>query len=150
MTRRGLTLVEIIISITLLVIIGGAVLIRMNPFGEVAAARNTQRELHLQALMNAIRQNISDTPTNTFTCASGTIPSSTTKMARGAGNYDIAPCLVPSYLSALPFDARATGAHYTSSQDYDTGYFISRNGATGQITLTAPSAELGRTISLTR
>jgi len=149
-SRRGLTLVEIIVAITLLAIIGGAVLIRMNPFGEVAASRNTQRTLHLQGLMVAIRQNISESGTNSFACSSGTIPTTATKMASGAGSYNIAPCLVPAYLSSLPFDARATNAHYTSNQDYDTGYFISRNASTSQITLTAPSAELGKNISLTR
>lgn len=145
-----MTLIEIIVVLALLAIVGGAVLIRMNPFGEVAAARNMQRELHLQALMNAIRQNISDTPTGTFTCTAGTIPTSARKMASGGGDYNIGPCLIPAYLSSLPFDMRGAGAHYTSPQDYDTGYFIVRNASTSQITLTAPSAELGKVISLTR
>ena len=71
-------------------------------------------------------------------------------MAPGVGNYDIAPCLVPTYLLALPFDPATSGAHYVSNSDYDTGYFIVQNSSTGQITLSAPAAELKKTISVTR
>ena len=67
----------------------------------------------------------------------------------GAGNYNIAPCLVPIYAFSLPFDPVATSGHYASVSDYDTGYSISI-ATSGVITLSAPYAELGKTISITR
>lgn len=148
--RRGISLLEIIIATTIIVIITAVGIAISNPAGQLASSRNTERQLHLQALMNAIRQNIADSVGGTFTCASGSLPTSSKKMAVGAGNYNIGPCLVPNYLTTLPFDPSASGAHYVSVTDYDTGYNIVQATSTNVITLTAPSAELKKTISVTR
>lgn len=149
--RRGLTIIEIVIAVALVSILAGLGFLALNPAGQLASARNSQRNFHLNGLMNAIRQNIADTSGGSFTCANGVLPTSTAKkMATGAGNYDIASCLVPTYLPNMPFDPAAAGAHYSSNGDYDTGYTIIRNATTGQVTLNAPSAELNKTISVTR
>ncbi|OGY98227.1 MAG: hypothetical protein A2855_02915 [Candidatus Liptonbacteria bacterium RIFCSPHIGHO2_01_FULL_57_28] len=149
--KHGLTLIEIVIAVALIAIITSIGLVALNPGGQLAAARNSQRNFHLNAVMNAVRQNIADTSGAAFTCANGAIPTTTaTKMAVGAGNYDIAPCLVITYLPSMPFDPSYPGAHYVSNTDYDTGYTIIRNASTGQVTLNAPEAELNKTISITR
>lgn len=148
--RSGMTIMEIVIAITLIVIITGVGIVAMNPGGQLAASRNTKRTLDLQAIMNGIRANIADQMGQAFSCGAGPAPTSTKRMAVGAGNYDIAPCLVPIYLLSLPFDPSTSSAHYTSNSDYDTGYFVVQNASTGQITLTAPAAELKKTISITR
>lgn len=149
--RRGLTLIEIIVAIALIALLGGLGLIALNPAGQLAKSRNTQREFHLNGIMNAIRQNMADTSGGGFTCAAGPLPTSTAmKMAAGGGNYDIAPCLVPVYLPTMPFDPSAPGAGYASNSDYDTGYTIIRNATTGQVTLNAPEAELGEAVEVTR
>lgn len=147
--RSGLTLVEILVTIAILAIVLGVGLLALNPAGQLSSARNTQRQLNLQAIMNSIRQNIADASGQAFTCSSGAIPTSTTKMASVGGNYNIAPCLVPTYLPTLPFDPSALGAHYNNPSDYDTGYSIAQ-ASTGIITVNAPYAELGQTISLSR
>ena len=82
------------------------------------------------------------------TVPSGAIPAIAVKMTSDVGGYNIASCLVPTYLSLLPFDTKAPGAHYTNSTDYDTGYYIQKSAVTGRTTITAPSAELGQTISV--
>ncbi len=147
--RRGLTLIEIVISLAILAMIGGIVVVAMDPFRQVASARNAQRELHLQALMNAIRQNIAESGTGSFICAAGPIPASPTRMA-ASGGYDIGPCLVPAYVSALPYDPKDPAGRYASPSDYDTGYLVSRSTSTGQVTLSAPSAEIGETVRVIR
>lgn len=140
---------EITIGIALIAILGGIALVALDPFRQVASARNTQRELHLQAIMNAVRQNIAESSTNSFACAAGSLPTTPTIM-RATGGYDIAPCLVPGFMSALPFDPRTPGARYAGIADYDTGYQISQSTSTGSVTLTAPGAEVGKTVTLVR
>jgi prepilin-type N-terminal cleavage/methylation domain-containing protein len=148
--RRGFTLVEILIAVALVVITAGIGLLALNPSGQLAAARNTERQLQLQGILNAVRQNIADTTTGVFTCTSGLLPTSTKTMSSANGGYNIAPCLVPIYLQTLPFDPVASSSHYTSNTDYNTGYTIVYNASTTQITVAAPYAELGKTVLITR
>ena len=148
--ERGFTLIEILVSITLFAILVAIAVVISNPQGQFARARNQQRELHLSAIMNAVRQNIADTVNGSFTCGAGVIPAASTTMAVGGGNYDIAACLVPTYLPTMPADPNVSGAHYTSNADYDTGYKISRNASSGQVTLWASGAELSKVITITR
>ena len=148
--RRGLTLIEIVIVVALLSLTATIGLLVFNPVGQFASARNTQRQLHLQAIMNAIRQNMADAIGGSFTCSSGSLPTSTKKMASSAGNYNIAPCLLPSYLIVMPFDPSAAGARFVSVSDYDTGYDVVYSASTTQITLSAPSAELNKSITVVR
>lgn len=149
--RKGLTLIEIVIGVALIALVAGMGFLAINPVGQLASARNSQRNFHLNGLMNGIRQNMADTSGGGFTCESGPLPTSTPKkIATGAGNYDIAPCLVPTYLPTMPFDPSAAGAHYVSNDDYDTGYTVIRNASSGQVTLNAPAAELNKVISITR
>ena len=148
--RSGLSLVELLITLVVITIVARAGFLALNPAGQVSGARNTERSLHLQAIMNAIRQNMADHTGQIFLCASGALPTSTKKMATGAGNYDIASCIVPIYIITLPFDPVASSSHYASNANYDTGYNILFNASTTQITLSAPSAELGKSVTLTQ
>jgi prepilin-type N-terminal cleavage/methylation domain-containing protein len=147
--KKGLTLIELVVSIAILVIVLAGGLIALDPARQFAQARNSQRGFHINAIINAIRENVANTRTGIFTCASGDIPTSSKRMAVGAGNYDIAPCLVPDYMQILPFDPATTSARYTSATDYDSGYYVAKN-ASGTITVSAPAAELGKVISVTR
>lgn len=136
------------IAVALIAVITGIGLIAGNPGGQLAKARNSQRTFHLQTIMNGIRQKMADTSGGAFTCSAGTIPATSTRMS--VSSYNIGPCLVPTYIPTMPFDPSSTGAHFSSTTDYDTGYNILRNASTGQITVSAPSAELNQTISITR
>lgn len=141
-------MIEIVVVIALIAIITGVYIVVANPAGQLAATRNNKRTLDLQTLAIAIRQNIADQSNEQFSCASGALPTSSKRMASASGSYDIAPCLIPTYIFNLPFDPNASSAHYTSNSDYDTGYNVSVNSTTGQVTLSAPYAELGKTIQL--
>ena len=50
----------------------------------------------------------------------------------------------------MPYDPRDTGAAFTDCTNYNTGYTIIQSTTTGRITVNAPSAELGKTISVER
>jgi prepilin-type N-terminal cleavage/methylation domain-containing protein len=148
--RRGFTFLELILVLAIIGILFAVLMLLINPSQQFSKAHNGARSSHLGVILGAISENISDHK-GTFSCAAGALPTATsTKMAVGGGNYNIAPCLVPAYLPALPYDPTAAGAHYASTTDYDTGYTVMRNATNGQITLTAPGAELGQTIFLTR
>ena len=79
---------EIVVTIAVLAIVAGLGFVAYNPAGQVAAARNRQRELHLQAIMIAIRQNTADSIGGQFSCAAGIIPASTTRMSSSGYNID--------------------------------------------------------------
>lgn len=148
--KKGFTLIEVLISVALLAILVGVGVAMINPAGQLASARNNQRINHLQAIMLAVRENIADQGGQSFSCASGPLPTSSTNMASTPGSYNIAPCLIPIYAITLPTDPSVPGAHYASVTDYDTGYHITYNASTTEITLSAPAAELGKTITLTK
>ena len=145
-SQRGFTLIEVLLVIGLIAILAAIVIIAINPARQFAQARNTQRSSDVNAILNAVHQNMIDHNGN-WTCAAGDLPTTSTKMA-SSGGYDIYPCLVPTYLPAIPYDP-VTG-FYNSSTSYDTGYEIVKSTTTGRVTVSAPGAELGVTISVTR
>lgn len=150
--RRGFTLIEILIVMGIIALLAAVVIVAINPARQFAQARNSQRISNVNAILNAVGQNMSD-HRGVFECAAGDIPSTPTVM-KSNGGYDIANCLVPLYIPSLPFDPSATTAHATSLTNYDTGYTIARATTTGRITVSAPEAlqstELGEEISATR
>jgi prepilin-type N-terminal cleavage/methylation domain-containing protein len=143
--QKGFTLIEVLIVIGIIAILASVVLVAVNPGRQFALARNSQRVSNLNALINAIGQNIADHK-GTFTCTAGVIPTTATTLK--TDGYDIRPCLVPTYLAELPLDPE-TGS-FTSASTYDTGYTLIQDTTTKRLTVNAPSAELGEKISITR
>lgn len=145
---RGFTLIEILLVIGLIAILAAVVIIAINPARQFAQARNTQRFSDVNAILNAVHQNMIDNKGSwDGTNCGGDLPTSTTKMGTGGTDYDIHDCLVDLFLPALPYDP--VDGSFTSSAIYDTYYEISVS-AGGRITVSAPSVELGATISVTR
>jgi len=147
--RKAFTLIEILIVIGLIAVLAGVLIVALNPARQFAQARIAQRWNNIDTIVGSVVTNQTDNK-GTFTCAAGAIPTTATKMANGSDNYDIGPCLVPTYAASIPFDPSASGAHWTSSTDYDTGYNIERDETSGRVTISAPGAELSEVISITR
>ncbi len=150
---KGFTLIEVLIVIGIIAILATIVLVAVNPTRQFKLARDTERTSDVNALLNAIHQNISEHRGN-FVCSGTTrtlptIPRLVQSSATSPENEgDIASCLVPDYISSLPFDPSYTGAHFTNVSDYNTGYVIYQDN-NNRITASS-TGELTASISVTR
>ena len=144
-SEKGFTLFEVIIAVGVAAIVGAFTLLFLNPVNQLAQGRNNQRVSHLNIIADAVKTRILEYrgafETN---CSSGALPTTTKQIGSGAGNYNLAPCVVPVYLTVMPFDPQS-GTTTTA-----IGYDISYNTSTQQITISAPNAELEQAISVTR
>ncbi len=137
----GFTTFEVVLGVVLIVILGGGIIYAVNPLNYSSKFRNAQRTADAQSIMSAIQQKLVD-DRGIFRCSAGQLPLAAAMKQPGHESetyYDMARCLVPSYLPFLPFDP-ATG-HWNSAGDYVTGYQVGYSSSTGQIAVVAPYAE---------
>jgi type IV pilus assembly protein PilA len=146
----GFTLIEILVVMGIIAVLAAIVLIAINPARQFAQARNSQRTSNVQAILNAIGQNMAD-HAGILTCDGTAFDMSTIQgNPTASGDYvpiddsnaDLAPCLVPDYIAALPFDPSDQNAQWTDETDYNTGYTIVQDSSNKRLTVRAPSSEL--------
>ena len=146
--QRGFTLIEVLIVIGIIAVLAAVVLVAVNPARQFKLARDAQRVSNVNAILNTIGQNIAE-HRGIFTCGTDTVEIPTTTTAvKSTGGFDLARCVVPAYISSLPFDPSVPGAHYASTTDYTTGYVIYADGQ-GRITASS-TGEITQSISVTR
>jgi prepilin-type N-terminal cleavage/methylation domain-containing protein len=156
--QAGFTLIELLVVIGILAILLAITLIAINPNKHFQDTRNAKRSSDVVAILDAIYEyqsaNSGSLPPSV---QAGSIPANT-RIATGVSNVDLCD-VVPTYLADLPMDpdTTATGSSVTggatpcnaSTTAYDTGYEIEKS-ANGRFTVSAPSAEGGSTINVTR
>ncbi len=112
---------------------------------------NTKRASDINAILNAIGQYAADNkgvPPNGIDSSTRYIE----KNGSSSNDADICTALVSSYIAALPVDPLTNnGTPITDcSTNYKTNYTVTRSASDNRITISAPGAELGQTISITR
>ncbi len=144
--QSGFTLIEILVVIGIIAILAAVVIVALNPARQFAQARNTQRSSNVNTILNAVWQRMVDNRgTWNTTCGASTVtlPATLTNVGTGAGLINLDPCIVPTYVPSMVLDPSGGAAA-------DTKYRIMQAAGGGRITVDAPTAELGETISVTR
>ena len=140
---QGFTLIEILLVVAAIAILAGIVILAINPNKQLGDTRNAQRHSDVLAILNAVYQYSLDN--------SGSLPASITttqtEICKTGGTctslIDLAVLTTNAkYLVSIPFDP-------SGSSTNGAGYEIKKT-ADNRVTVVAPDAEQGVTISVTR
>lgn len=143
---EGFTLIELLVVIGILAVLLAITLIAINPARQFSQANNTKRSSDVNAVLNAVGQYAAD--------KKGVLPTgvTTTSQIINTTAANICADLVPQYLAALPVDPLTNnGTAVTDcTAAYNTNYTVVKSATDNRITVTAPAAELGVILSVTR
>ncbi len=141
--QKGFTLLEILLVVAAIAILAGIVILALNPAKQLADTRNAQRRVDVNTILNATYQYSIDN--NGSIGVGSTVATEICKTGGTCTNLIDLSFLTNSekYLTSMPLDpsggCNANGVCYK--------FYKSLNG---RITVNAPGAENGATISVTR
>lgn len=142
-TQRGFTLLEVLLVVALIGILAGIVILAINPSKQISDTNNAQRSVDVNTILNGVYQYAID---NSGSLPSGIDGTPTEICQTGAtcvGLSDLSDITASStYLVSIPIDPLATTTD-------GTGYTIATT-TDNRVTVAAPFAENGQTISVTR
>ena len=141
--RKGFTMLEILLVVAAIAILAGIVIVAINPGKQLGTTKNADRQASVNTILNAVYQYSIDnggslpasiTTTQTEICKVG---------ATCTGLIDLS-VLTDNAVYIVDLPADPTGASTNG-----IGYEILKT-ANGRVTVVAPDAEQGATISVTR
>ncbi|MBI1812802.1 type II secretion system protein [Candidatus Peregrinibacteria bacterium] len=142
-SRRGFTLIELLLVIGIIAILASIVIVAINPTRQLAGARNAQRRADVNTIVNGVYQYAIDKngiPTTIGTagpvgiCKTGVYMASCVSLGMLSGTYLVSIPTDPQQLSNSGF----------------AGYLISKDATTSRVTVSAPKAENGDVIQVSR
>ncbi len=141
--NKGFTLLEVLLVVGILSILAGIVILAINPSKNLIDTRNATRRVDVNTILNAVYQYAIDNNG----AIPGTITTTPTAVCRTGGVctglIDLGVLTASGrYLVSQPLDP-------TTSTLNSTNYQISRD-VNNRVTVAAPAAEGGATISVTR
>lgn len=137
--QKGFTLIELLVVIAIIAILATVVFVALDPVTRFADARNSRRWNDVNSILTAVHQyivdNDGDLPTDLTTGQAAT------ELGTCVTCDDVTTDLAP-YLLTIPLDPSGGTAA-------ETGYEVTVN-ANNIVTVSAPSAENGETIQVSR
>lgn len=139
----GFTLIEVLLVIAALSILAGIVILAINPSKQLADARNAQRRVDVNTILNATYQYAIDN--NGSIGVGSTVATEICKTGGSCASLvDLSfLTLNEKYIVSIPIDPNGT----CNANGVCYKFYKSLNG---RITISAPNAENGATISVTR
>ena len=145
--QAGFTLLEVLLVVAVIAILAGIVIVAINPSKNLGDSRNSERSSDVNTIINGVYQYSLD---NNGSLPSGITTTATEICETGAasctGLVDLSTLTASGeYLVAIPDDPQCPTACLTNG----VGYTIMRD-TNGRVTVAAPDAEQGKTISVTK
>lgn len=149
--RSGFTLLEILLVVAAIGILAGIVILAINPGKQLGETRNAQRRADVNTILNGVYQysidNNGSLPTIPVVASCTLIATSEACKLTAVGTCSTGVNLSvlttnQRYLVSMPIDPNVSSAD-------GTGYYIVRS-VNGRVTVCAPSAEQGASVSVTR
>jgi type IV pilus assembly protein PilA len=150
-SRKGFTLVELLLVISILAIVTAVTIVAVNPGKQLAKSRDTQRSADVYSILSSIHQYSVD--------HDGAFPPAIVEDEREICRQDSPDCVGlfdlseltenQEYLLEIPQDPRCPDELMLYCSENGSGYLLEMNSF-GKITISAPGAEVASVISATR
>ncbi len=150
--QRGFTLIELLVVIGILAVLLAITLIAINPARQFSQANNTQRSSDVNAILNAVWQYGVENNGDLTALGLPVAPAAPAVIGddTAGGQIDLCPDIAPTFIAQIPVDPQ--DGTWVDCTNYDSAYTIVQTDAANgsRVTVSAPSAENGAVISVTR